>query len=285
MGIRKYKPTSAGRRGATVSDFADITDKKKRPEKSLTKRAKKTGGRNNQGKITSRHRGGGHKRLYRIIDFKRRKDDVGAKVLGIEYDPNRSARIALLEYEDGEKAYILAPNGLEVDTVIYSGEVVEPKLGNCMPLAAIPPGTTIHNIEMQPGRGAQLCRSAGASAVMNAREEKWAQITLPSGEVRRIPSSCRATIGAIGNADKQNVVLGKAGRKRWLGRRPHVRGTAMNPVAHPMGGGEGRNSGGRHPCSPTGKLAKGGGTRKKRKSSSHAIVRRRKSRRYGQLKT
>lgn len=285
MGIRKYKPTSAGRRGASVSDFAEITDKKKRPEKSLTKRAKKTGGRNNQGKITSRHRGGGHKRLYRIIDFKRRKDDVGAKVLGIEYDPNRSARIALLEYEDGEKAYILAPNGLEVDTVIYSGEVVEPKLGNCMPLAAIPPGTTIHNIEMQPGRGAQLCRSAGASAVMNAREEKWAQITLPSGEVRRIPSSCRATIGAIGNADKQNVVLGKAGRKRWLGRRPHVRGTAMNPVAHPMGGGEGRNSGGRHPCSPTGKLAKGGGTRKKRKSSSHAIVRRRKSRRYGQLKT
>jgi large subunit ribosomal protein L2 len=284
MGIRKYNPTTAGRRGASVSDFAEITDRKKRPEKSLTRRAKKTGGRNNQGKITVRHRGGGHKRLYRVIDFKRRKDDMGAKVIGIEYDPNRSARIALLEYEDGEKAYILAPNGLGVDTVIYSGDVVEPKVGNCMPLSAIPPGTVIHNIEMQPGRGAQLCRSAGTSAVMNAREAKWAQITLPSGEVRRLPSSCRATVGAIGNSDHQNVVLGKAGRKRWLGRRPHVRGTAMNPVAHPMGGGEGRNSGGRHPCSPTGKLAKGGGTRKRRKSSSKAIVRRRKSRRYGQLK-
>jgi large subunit ribosomal protein L2 len=284
MGIRKYNPTTAGRRGASVSDFAEITDRKKRPEKELTKRAKKKGGRNNQGKITIRHRGGGHKRLYRIIDFKRRKDDMGAKVIGIEYDPNRSARIALLEYEDGEKAYILAPNGLAVDMVIYSGEVVEPKVGNCMPLSAIPPGTVVHNIEMQPGRGAQLCRSAGASAVMNAREAKWAQITLPSGEVRRLPSSCRATVGAIGNSDHQNVVLGKAGRKRWLGRRPHVRGTAMNPVAHPMGGGEGRNSGGRHPCSPTGKLAKGGGTRKRRKSSSKAIVRRRKSRRYGQLK-
>jgi len=284
MGIRKYNPTTSGRRGASVSDFAEITDPKKRPEKALTRRAKKKGGRNNQGKITSRHRGGGHKRLYRIIDFKRRKDDMGAKVIGIEYDPNRSARIALLEYEDGEKAYILAPNGLTVDTVIYSGEVVEPKVGNCMPLAAVPPGTVIHNIEMQPGRGAQLCRSAGASAVMNAREARWAQITLPSGEVRRLPSACRATVGAIGNSDHQNIVLGKAGRKRWLGRRPHVRGTAMNPVAHPMGGGEGRNSGGRHPCSPTGKLAKGGGTRKRRKASSKAIVRRRKSRRYGQLK-
>jgi large subunit ribosomal protein L2 len=284
MGIRKYNPTTAGRRGASVSDFAEITDRKKRPEKALTRRAKKKGGRNNQGKITVRHRGGGHKRLYRVIDFKRRKDDVGAKVIGIEYDPNRSARIALLEYEDGEKTYILAPNGLAVDMVIYSGDVVEPKVGNCMPLSAIPPGTVVHNIEMQPGRGAQLCRSAGTSAVMNAREAKWAQITLPSGEVRRLPSSCRATVGAIGNSDHQNVVLGKAGRKRWLGRRPHVRGTAMNPVAHPMGGGEGRNSGGRHPCSPTGKLAKGGGTRKRRKSSSKAIVRRRKSRRYGQLK-
>jgi large subunit ribosomal protein L2 len=284
MGIRKYNPTTSGRRGASVSDFAEITDRKKRPEKSLTRRAKKKGGRNNQGKITVRHRGGGHKRLYRVIDFKRRKDDMGAKVIGVEYDPNRSARIALLEYEDGEKTYILAPNGLAVDMVIYSGEVVEPKVGNCMPLSAIPPGTVVHNIEMQPGRGAQLCRSAGASAVMNAREAKWAQITLPSGEVRRLPSACRATVGAIGNSDHQNVVLGKAGRKRWMGRRPHVRGTAMNPVAHPMGGGEGRNSGGRHPCSPTGKLAKGGGTRKRRKSSSKAIVRRRKSRRYGQLK-
>ncbi len=285
MGIRQYKPTSAGRRNASVSDFAEITDRKKRPEKSLTRRAKKKGGRNNQGKITARHRGGGHKRLYRIIDFKRNKDGVAARVLGIEYDPNRTARIALLEYEDGEKRYIIAPQGLNVGDVIQSGSGVEPKVGNCMPLSSIPPGTTVHNIEMQPGRGAQLCRSAGTSAVMNAREAKWAQITLPSGEVRRLPSSCRATIGAIGNQEHQGIVLGKAGRKRWMGRRPHVRGTAMNPVAHPMGGGEGRNSGGRHPCSPTGKLAKGGATRKRRKSSSSAIVRRRKSRRYGQLKT
>ncbi len=285
MGIRYYKPTSAGRRGATVSDFAEITDGKKRPEKSLTIRAKKKGGRNNQGKITARHRGGGHKRLYRLIDFKRNKDGMPAKVQGVEYDPNRSARIALLEYEDGEKRYIIAPQGLKVGDVIYSGDGVEPKLGNCMPLSSVPPGTVVHNIEMQPGRGAQLCRSAGTSAVMNAREAKWAQITLPSGEVRRLPSSCRATIGAIGNSEHQGIVLGKAGRKRWLGRRPHVRGTAMNPVAHPMGGGEGRNSGGRHPCSPTGKLSKGGSTRKRRKSSSSAIVRRRKSRRNGQLKT
>ncbi len=285
MGIKQYKPTTAGRRNASVSDFAEITDRKKRPEKPLTRRAKKKGGRNNQGKITVRHRGGGHKRLYRIIDFKRNKDDVSAKVLGIEYDPNRTPRIALLEYEDGEKRYIIAPQGLKVGDAIQSGSGVEPKIGNCMPLSSIPPGTAVHNIEMQPGRGAQLCRSAGTSAVMNAREAKWAQITLPSGEVRRLPSSCRATIGAIGNQEHQGVVLGKAGRKRWMGRRPHVRGTAMNPVAHPMGGGEGRNSGGRHPCSPTGKLAKGGATRKRRKSSSSAIVRRRKSRRYGQLKT
>ncbi len=285
MGIRQYKPTTAGRRNASVSDFVEITDRKKRPEKALTRRAKKKGGRNNQGKITVRHRGGGHKRLYRIIDFKRNKDDVSAKVVGVEYDPNRSARIALVEYEDGEKRYIIAPQGLKVGEVIQSGSGVEPKVGNCMPLSSIPPGTIVHNIEMQPGRGAQLCRSAGASAVMNAREAKWAQITLPSGEVRRLPSSCRATIGAIGNSEHQGIVLGKAGRKRWMGRRPHVRGTAMNPVAHPMGGGEGRNSGGRHPCSPTGKLAKGGSTRKRRKSSSSAIVRRRKSRRYGQLKT
>ncbi len=284
MGIRKYKPTTPGRRGASVSDFAEITDKKKRPEKALTKRARKTGGRNNQGKITSRHRGGGHKRLYRIIDFKRRKDDVPATVLAIEYDPNRSCRIALLEYRDGVRRYILAPDGLTAGDVIESGEKCEPNTGNAMPLSAIPTGTVIHNVEMQPGRGGQLCRSAGTYAVLNAREGKWAQITLPSGEVRRIPSACRATIGAVGNSEHSSIVLGKAGRKRWMGRRPHVRGTAMNPVAHPMGGGEGRNSGGRHPCSPTGKPAKGGRTRKRRKASSKAIVRRRKSRRYGALK-
>jgi large subunit ribosomal protein L2 len=284
MAIRTYKPTSAGRRGASVSDFAEITDRKKRPEKSLTRRLKRSSGRNNQGKITARHRGGGHKRLYRVIDFKRNKDDVAAKVLGIEYDPNRSARIALVEYPDGEKRYILAPDGLAVGATIQSGSRIEPKVGNCMPLTSIPPGTAIHNIEMQPGRGGQLCRSAGVSAVMSAREADWAQITLPSGEVRRLPGNCRATIGALGNQDHQNIVLGKAGRKRWMGRRPHVRGVAMNPVAHPMGGGEGRTSGGRHPCSPTGKLSKGGGTRKRRKSSSAAIIRRRRSRRYGQLK-
>jgi large subunit ribosomal protein L2 len=284
MGIRHYKPTSPGRRGATVSDFAEITDRKKRPEKSLVVRRKKKGGRNNQGKITCRHRGGGHKQLYRIIDFRRQKDSVPAKVAYIEYDPCRTARIALLHYVDGEKRYILAPDGLVVGDTIVSGPDVEPNIGNCMPLDAVPLGTTIHNVEMQPGRGGQLCRSAGTSAVLNAREGKWAQITLPSGEVRRLPSKCRATIGAIGNSEHNGIVLGKAGRKRWMGRRPHVRGTAMNPVAHPMGGGEGRNSGGRHPCSPTGKLAKGGSTRKRRKASSKAIIRRRKSRRYGQLK-
>ncbi|HIM29381.1 MAG TPA: 50S ribosomal protein L2 [Planctomycetes bacterium] len=284
MGIRFYKPVTPGRRGATVSDFAEITDRKKRPEKSLTVRKKKTGGRNNQGKITARHRGGGHKRLYRIIDFKRRKDGVVGTVTHIEYDPNRSCRIALVQYEDGEKRYILAPEGLAAGAKVQSGESVEPVLGNCMPLSAIPPGTDIHNIEMQPGRGGQLVRSAGTRAVLNAREGRWAQVTLPSGEVRRLPGQCRATIGVIGNSEHSSIVYGKAGRRRWLGWRPHVRGTCMNPVAHPMGGGEGRNSGGRHPCSPTGKPAKGGRTRAKRKASSKAIIRRRRSRRYGEVK-
>jgi large subunit ribosomal protein L2 len=284
MGIRKYKPTTPGRRGASVGDFTELTDRKKKPERRLTKPQKKTGGRNNQGKITSRHRGGGHKQRYRVIDFKRVKDAVPAKVAFIEYDPCRTARIALLHYADGEKRYILAPEGLGAGDQVMSGPSAEPKVGNCLPLSRIPLGTTIHNIEMQPGRGGQLCRSAGAAGVLNAREEKWAQITLPSGEVRRLPASCRATIGQIGNLEHSLVVLGKAGRKRWMGRRPHVRGTAMNPVAHPMGGGEGRNSGGRHPCSPTGKLAKGGSTRRRKKASSRAIVRRRRSRRYGQLK-
>ena len=284
MGIRKYKPVTPGRRGATVSDFTELTDRRKKPERRLTKRRKKTGGRNNQGKITTRHRGGGHKQKYRVIDFKRTKDGVPAKVAFIEYDPCRTARIALLHYVDGEKRYILAPEGMVAGDEVTSGPGAEPKVGNCMPLSRIPLGTTIHNIEMQPGRGGQLCRSAGAAGVLNAREEKWAQITLPSGEVRRLPVACRATIGQIGNQEHSLIVLGKAGRKRWMGRRPHVRGTAMNPVAHPMGGGEGRNSGGRHPCSPTGVLAKGGSTRKRRKASSRAIVRRRRSRRYGQLK-
>lgn len=284
MGIRFYKPTSPGRRGASVSDFAEITDKKKKPEKSLLVRLTRHGGRNNQGKITIRHRGGGHRKMYRMIDFKRTRDGVSAEVISVEYDPNRSARIALIQYQDGEKSYILAPHGLKAGEVLESGPNVDPKVGNCLPLSRIPQGTEIHNIEMQPGRGGQLCRGAGTAAVLNASEGSWAQITLPSGEVRRLPSGCRATIGRLSNPDHNKVVLGKAGRKRWMGRRPHVRGTAMNPVAHPMGGGEGKNSGGRHPCSPTGKLSKGGGTRKRRKNSTKAIIRRRKSRRYGQLK-
>lgn len=284
MGIRYYKPTSAGRRGASVSDFSEITDRKKSPEKSLLVRLPKPSGRNFHGKITTRHRGGGARTMYRVIDFKRRKDGVAAKVASVEYDPNRSCRIALLHYVDGEKAYILAPEGLKAGDKVESGSAIEPNLGNCLPLENIPPGTTVHNIEMQPGRGGQLCRSAGTSATMNAREGDWAQITLPSGEVRRIPSSCRATIGALGFSEHSAIRLGKAGRKRRMGWRPHVRGVAMNPVAHPMGGGEGRSKGGRHPCSPTAKLAKGGRTRKRRKPSSAAIVRRRRSRRYGQLK-
>ncbi|GIW78429.1 MAG: 50S ribosomal protein L2 [Gemmatales bacterium] len=276
MGIRRYKPTSAGRRHGMVSDFSELTDRKKKPEKSLLRPLPKTGGRNNQGITCARFRGGGHKRRYRLIDFKRRKDDMWATVVAIEYDPNRSARIALLQYEDGEKSYILAPEGLKKDDRVMSGEKAEPRVGNCLPLRCIPLGMTIHNLEMQPGRGGQLCRSAGTSATLTAREAKWAQITLPSGEVRRVSSECRATIGTIGNADHMNIALGKAGRKRWLGRRPHVRGTAMNPVAHPMGGGEGRTSGGRHPCSPTGVLSKGGKTRNPRKPSNSAIIRRRR---------
>jgi large subunit ribosomal protein L2 len=276
MGIRQYKPVTPGRRQGSVSDFADITDRKKKPEKTLLEPHRKTGGRNNQGVICTRFRAGGVKRMYRIIDFKRRKDDVAAKVLSIEYDPNRSSRIALLEYADGVKTYILAPEGLKAGDTVQSGEDVEPRVGNTMPLRRIPLGMTIHNVELQPGRGGQLARSAGCSATLTAREGKWAQITLPSGEVRRVSSEGRATIGAIGNADHMNISLGKAGRKRWMGRKPHNRGTSMNPVSHPMGGGEGRTAGGRHPCSPTGVLSKGGKTRKKRKPSNSAIIRRRK---------
>jgi large subunit ribosomal protein L2 len=277
MGIRQYKPTTPGRREGSVSDFADLTHgKENRPEKSLLRPHPKKGGRNNQGVICTRFRGGGHKRMYRVIDFKRRKDNVWASVVSIEYDPNRSPRIALLEYEDGERRYILAPAGLKAGDKIISGEEVEPRVGNCLPLRKIPLGMSVHNLEMQPGRGGQLCRSAGTSATLTAREGRWAQITLPSGEVRRVSSECRATIGVLGNADHMNISLGKAGRKRWLGRKPHNRGTSMNPVSHPMGGGEGRTAGGRHPCSPTGVLAKGGKTRKKRKPSNAAIMRRRR---------
>ena len=283
MGIRRYNPTTAGRRGASVSDFADLT-KGAKPEKSLMRPLRRNSGRNNQGVITVRHRGGGHKRAYRLIDFKRNKDGVPAKVDSIQYDPNRSARIALLHYADGEKRYILAPQGLLAGATVQSGADAPPNVGNCLPLANIPLGMNVHNIEMQPGRGGQLCRSAGMGATLVARDGSWAQITLPSGEIRRIPAACRATIGAIGNADHMNVTYGKAGRRRWLGRRPHVRGTAMNPIDHPHGGGEGRTKGGRHPVSPTGKPAKGGGTRKRRKPSNVAILRRRRSRRYGVVK-
>jgi large subunit ribosomal protein L2 len=277
MGIRQYKPTSAGRRGGSVSDFSDCTfPKVNKPEKSLLAPIKKKGGRNNQGVITVRFRGGGNKRMYRIIDFKRKKDDVVATVVSVEYDPNRSARIALLEYADGEKRYILAPEGLKAGDQVSSGESAEPKLGNCLPLRRIPLGMTVHNVELQPGRGGQMGRSAGTRLTLTAREQDWAQITLPSGEVRRVSANCRATIGAIGNSDHMNISLGKAGRKRHLGRKPHNRGVSMNPVSHPMGGGEGRTSGGRHPCSPTGKPAKGGKTRKGRKPSNSSIIRRRK---------
>jgi large subunit ribosomal protein L2 len=276
MGIRSYKPTTPGRRQGSVSDFAEITDRRKKPEKSLLKPYHRKGGRNNQGVITSRFRGGGHKRMYRVIDFKRRKDDVWATVLSIEYDPNRTCRIALLQYEDGVKAYILAPEGLKAGDRVLSGEQAEPRVGHCLPLRRVPLGMDVHNLEMQPGRGGQICRSAGCSATLTAREGSWAQLTLPSGEVRRVSAECRATIGTLGNADHMNISLGKAGRKRWLGRKPHNRGTSMNPVSHPMGGGEGRTAGGRHPCSPTGVLAKGGKTRKKRKPSNKAIIRRRR---------
>jgi large subunit ribosomal protein L2 len=259
-----------------VSDFSELTDRKKEPEKSLLRPKPKKGGRNNQGMTCARFRGGGHKRMYRLIDFKRRKDDQWATVVAIEYDPNRSSRIALLEYEDTSRTYILAPEGLKAGDKIVSGENVEPRVGNCLPLRKIPLGMTIHNLEMQPGRGGQLCRSAGTSATLSAREGRWAQVSLPSGEVRRVSSDCRATIGTIGNPDHMNISLGKAGRKRWMGRRPHNRGTSMNPVSHPMGGGEGRTAGGRHPCSPTGVLSKGGKTRRKRKPSNAAIIRRRR---------
>jgi large subunit ribosomal protein L2 len=283
MGIRKYNPTTPGRRGATVSDFAELTPDAK-PVKSLLSPKKRKGGRNNQGKITARHRGGGHKRQLRQIDFRRNKDGIPAKVDSIQYDPNRTARIALLHYADGEKRYILAPEGLKAGDQVMSGPDAPAAVGNCLPLSSIPLGMDVHNIEMLPGRGGVLCRSAGVRASLAARDADWAQINLPSGEIRRVPATCRATIGVIGNSDHMGIVLGKAGRKRWLGRRPHVRGTCMNPIDHPHGGGEGRTKGGRHPVSPTGKLAKGGSTRKRRKPSNKAIVRRRKSRRYGQLK-
>jgi len=283
MGIRKYKPTSPGRRDASVSDFADLTPGAQ-PEKSLLKPLRKKGGRNNQGRITCRHRGGGHKRMYRVIDFRRSKDGVQALVNSIQYDPNRSSRIALLHYIDGEKRYIIAPEGLKAGMQVESGPEAPPTVGNCLPLKNIPIGTVVHNVELRPNQGACICRSAGTYATLMAREADWAQISMPSGEIRRIPSTCRATVGRVGNTEHSSIRLGKAGRSRWLGRRPHVRGTAMNPIDHPHGGGEGRTKGGRHPVSPSGVPAKGGRTRKKTKASNSSIVRRRRSRRYGQLR-
>ena len=274
MGIRKYNPYTPSRRNMTSSDFAEITASK--PEKSLTVSLKKNAGRNNQGKITVRHHGGGSRRKYRIIDFKRRKDNIPAKVLTIEYDPNRTANIALICYADGEKAYILAPNGLQVGQTVMNGEQAEVRTGNCLPLQNIPVGTEIHNIELYPGKGGQLVRSAGNSAQLMAKEGKYATLRLPSGEMRMVPISCRATVGQVGNIDHELVNIGKAGRKRHMGIRPTVRGSVMNPNDHPHGGGEGRTGIGRPgPVTPWGKPALGLKTRKKKKQSNKLIVRRR----------
>ncbi len=281
MGIKVYKRTSAGRRNSSVLRSDEITTSK--PEKSLLRPLNKTGGRNHSGKITARHRGGGHKRMYRVIDFKRNKDDGPATVKTIEYDPNRTCNIALVQYEDGEKRYILAPIGLKVDQQIFSGPDAEPRAGNCIPLSHIPLGLEVHNIEMNPGQGGKMVRTAGGTARLVAREGKNATLILPSGEMRMVNVKCRATIGQIGNTERAGIRWGKAGRSRHLGRRPHVRGSAMNPVAHPMGGGEGRRAGGRQPCSPTGVLSKGGKTRRKRKASNKMILRRRSNVRSGRL--
>ena len=272
MAIRKVKPTSPGRRFQAYSSFEEITTTK--PEKRLLKALKKSGGRNARGRITCRHRGGGHKRHYRVIDFKRDKIGIPAKVASIEYDPNRSTRIALLHYVDGEKRYILAPLNLRVNDIVESGPDADIKPGNTLPLSNIPLGTQIHNIELRAGKGGQIVRSAGTYAQLMAKEDRYALIKLPSGEVRMVLMNCKATVGQLGNVTHENIDLGKAGRKRWLGRRPTVRGVAMNPVDHPMGGGEGRSSGGRHPCSPWGVPTKGYKTRKN-KSSDRLIVKKR----------
>ncbi len=272
MGLKAYKPTSPGRRFQTTLDFNEIS--RKEPERSLLLPLKKTGGRNVYGRITSRYIGGGHKRLYRIIDFKREKFDIPAKVDSIEYDPNRSANIALLRYLDGEKRYILAPMELKVGDTVLSGERVDIKPGNALPLKNIPLGTLIHNIEMKPGKGAQLIRSAGSSGQLMAKEGKYAHIKMPSGEVRLIQVNCYATVGQVGNLDHENITVGKAGRTRWLGRNPRVRGVAMNPVDHPLGGGEGKTSGGRHPVTPWGVPTKGYKTRQNKATDKYIIKRR-----------
>ena len=272
MALKTYKPTSPGRRFQTGSTFEEIT--KAKPEKSLVKSLKRTGGRNNLGRMTSRHIGGGHKRKFRVIDFRRDKLDIPAKVAAIEYDPNRSSRIALLHYVDGEKRYILAPLGLEVGDTVISGEKEDIKTGNTIPLRNIPLGSLIHNLELKIGKGGQLIRSAGSYGQLMAKEGSYAQVRLPSGEVRKILMGCKATIGQIGNIDHENLSIGKAGRARWLGRRPKVRGVVMNPVDHPMGGGEGKSSGGRHPCTPWGVPTKGYKTRKNRNSDKYIVKKR-----------
>jgi len=272
MALKSHKPTSPGRRYYTCSTFDEIT--RKRPERSLVRPLRKTGGRNDLGRVTARHRGGGHRRLYRVIDFKRNKDGVPARVAAIEYDPNRSAHIALLHYADGEKRYILWPVGLRVGEEITSGEGVEVRVGNAAPLRDIPLGTHVHNVELNPGQGGKMVRSAGGYAQLMAKEGKYAQLRMPSGEVRMVSLQCRATIGQVGNLEHENASLGKAGRSRWKGRRPKVRGVAMNPVDHPHGGGEGKSSGGRHPVTPWGVPTKGYKTRVK-KPSDKMIVKRR----------
>jgi large subunit ribosomal protein L2 len=269
MGIKNFKPVTPGLRHRTVPTFEEITSTV--PEKSLLVALKKSGGRNNKGRVTARHRGGGHKRFYRIIDFRRDKHNIPARVASIEYDPNRSAYIALLHYADGDKRYILAPDGLKVDTQIMSGETAEVRTGNAMPVGMVPLGTFLHNVELQPGKGGQIARSAGSYVQLVAKEGEFAHLKMPSGEVRLVKQNCYGTIGQIGNADHKNISIGKAGASRWRGIRPHVRGVAMNPVDHPMGGGEGKSSGGRHPCSPWGLKSKGLKTRSKRKSNKYIV--------------
>jgi large subunit ribosomal protein L2 len=273
MGMKRWKPVTPGTRFKVSPDFSELT--RDHSEKSLMEPLKSTAGRNSGGRVTARHRGGGHKRRYRIIDFKRSKYDIPGRIATIEYDPNRSARIALVVYADGEKRYMLAPEGLAVGQTVISGASAPPETGNHLPLERIPLGSMVHNVELKPGKGGQIARSAGSAVQLMAREDRWATLRMPSREMRRVPITCMATIGTVGNAEHFLVVPGKAGRERWKGRRPHVRGVAMNPVDHPMGGGEGKSSGGRHPCSPSGQLAKGLRTRRKRKPSDSLITRRR----------
>jgi large subunit ribosomal protein L2 len=274
MPIRRIKPNTAARRNISFLDTSDLT--KKRPEKRLTEGLRKQGGRNNHGHVTTRHRGGGHKRLYRKIDWKRNKEGIPAKVIAHEYDPNRGARLHLLQYADGDKRYVLATHGVPIGATVANGKGAEPKPGNCLRLSDIPVGLQVHSVELQPGRGAQLARGAGAACTLSAREGDYALLQLPSTEMRRVHITCRATVGQVGNVDRNLVSIGNAGRMRRMGRRPRVRGSAMNPIAHPMGGGEGRRAGGRHPVSPWGVLSKGGKTRSRRKTSGRFIVRGRK---------